>query len=91
MRVGVFGATGQVGQVMRTLLAERNFPVDSIRYFSSAKSAGKTLPWKGVDVVVEGGEGAAVSDEGAVADADAAGVLEAAALNRPGVSGDSLV
>ncbi len=53
MRVGVFGATGQVGQVMRTLLAERNFPVDSIRYFSSAKSAGKTLPWKGVDVVVE--------------------------------------
>ena len=53
MRVGVFGATGQVGQVMRTLLAERNFPVESIRYFSSAKSAGKTLPWKGADIVVE--------------------------------------
>ena len=53
MRVGVFGATGQVGQVMRTLLAERNFPVESIRYFSSAKSAGTTLPWKGADIVVE--------------------------------------
>ena len=53
MRVGVFGATGQVGGVMRALLAERNFPVEQIRYFSSAKSAGSTLPWKGADVVVE--------------------------------------
>ena len=40
MHVGVFGATGQVGQVMRTLLAERGFPVTSIRYFASARSAG---------------------------------------------------
>ncbi|MGV8907676.1 MAG: aspartate-semialdehyde dehydrogenase [Propionicimonas sp.] len=53
MRVGVFGATGQVGSVMRTLLAERGFPVDQIRYFSSARSAGKTLPWAGGEVVVE--------------------------------------
>ncbi|MFV0453229.1 MAG: aspartate-semialdehyde dehydrogenase [Propioniciclava sp.] len=53
MRVGVFGATGQVGQVMRTLLAERNFPVDEIRYFSSARSAGSTLPWKGTPITVE--------------------------------------
>jgi len=53
MRVGVFGATGQVGNVMRTLLAERNFPVSEIRYFSSAKSAGTTLPWKGAEVTVE--------------------------------------
>jgi aspartate-semialdehyde dehydrogenase len=53
MRVGVFGATGQVGNVMRTLLAERDFPVSEIRYFSSAKSAGTTLPWKGTDVTVE--------------------------------------
>ncbi|GAB3624524.1 aspartate-semialdehyde dehydrogenase [Mariniluteicoccus endophyticus] len=53
MRVGVFGATGQVGGVMRTLLEERDFPVDEIRYFASARSAGKTLPWKGSDVVVE--------------------------------------
>nr|NLI49690.1 aspartate-semialdehyde dehydrogenase [Propionibacterium sp.] len=53
MRVGVFGATGQVGQVMRALLEERDFPVSEIRYFSSAKSAGTTLPWKGEQVTVE--------------------------------------
>jgi aspartate-semialdehyde dehydrogenase len=38
---------------MRRLLAERNFPVDEIRYFASARSAGSTLPWQGADVVVE--------------------------------------
>ncbi|NHA69096.1 aspartate-semialdehyde dehydrogenase [Phycicoccus flavus] len=53
MRVGVFGATGQVGNVMRSLLHERNVPVDEIRYFASARSAGTTLPWDGRDVVVE--------------------------------------
>ena len=53
MRVGVFGATGQVGGVMRTLLAERNYPVDEIRYFASERSAGRTLPWGEREVVVE--------------------------------------
>ena len=53
MRVGVVGATGQVGGVMRTLLAERSFPVDEIRYFASARSAGTNLPWKGTDITVE--------------------------------------
>ncbi len=53
MRIGVFGATGQVGQVMRTLLAERAFPADDVRYFASARSAGTTLPWAGGEVVVE--------------------------------------
>lgn len=53
MRVGVFGATGQVGAVMRTLLAERQFGVEQIRFFSSARSAGSTLPWRGGEVVVE--------------------------------------
>ena len=53
MRVGVFGATGQVGRVMRALLAERDFPVDEIRYFASAKSAGTTLPWKDKQITVE--------------------------------------
>jgi aspartate-semialdehyde dehydrogenase len=53
MRVGVFGATGQVGSVMRALLDERGFPVEEMRYFASARSAGTTLPWKGADVVVE--------------------------------------
>ncbi|WP_407345591.1 aspartate-semialdehyde dehydrogenase [Pengzhenrongella phosphoraccumulans] len=53
LRIGVVGATGQVGAVMRALLAERDFPVESIRFFASARSAGTTLPWKGTDVVVE--------------------------------------
>ena len=53
MRIGVFGATGQVGNVMRTLLFERNFPVDEIRYFASARSAGTTLPWGDTEITVE--------------------------------------
>ena len=53
MRVGVVGATGQVGGVMRRMLAERAFPVDEIRYFASSRSAGSTLPWDGRDIVVE--------------------------------------
>ncbi|MFS0703893.1 aspartate-semialdehyde dehydrogenase [Cellulomonas sp. 179-A 9B4 NHS] len=53
LRVAVVGATGQVGTVMRRLLDERDFPVGSIRFFASARSAGTTLPWRGEDVVVE--------------------------------------
>jgi aspartate-semialdehyde dehydrogenase len=53
MRVGVFGATGQVGGVMRTLLAERAFPITDIRFFASARSAGTTLDFQGTPVVVE--------------------------------------
>ena len=53
MRIGVFGATGQVGAVMRSILAERGFPADAVRYFASARSAGRTLRWDGRDVVVE--------------------------------------
>ena len=53
MRIGVFGATGQVGNVMRTLLHERNFPVEQIRYFASARSAGSTLPWGDTEITVE--------------------------------------
>jgi aspartate-semialdehyde dehydrogenase len=37
---------------MRRLLAERDFPVDEIRFFASARSAGTTLPWKGTAVTV---------------------------------------
>ena len=59
MRVGVVGATGQVGSVMRAVLEERGFPVDEIRYFASARSVGLTLPWKGKQIPVED---AAVAD-----------------------------
>jgi len=53
MHVGIVGATGQVGGVMRTLLAERNFPVTSLRLFASARSAGKAIEWNGRDITVE--------------------------------------
>jgi aspartate-semialdehyde dehydrogenase len=53
VNVGVVGATGQVGAVMRRLLEERDFPIASIRFFASARSAGSTLPFKGQDIVVE--------------------------------------
>ena len=53
MRVGVFGATGQVGEVMRRLLAKRDYPVEEMRYFASSRSAGRTLDWQGRDVTVE--------------------------------------
>jgi aspartate-semialdehyde dehydrogenase len=59
LRVGVVGATGQVGTVMRRLLAERNFPVSEMRYFASSRSAGTTLPWSGGEITVED---AAVAD-----------------------------
>jgi aspartate-semialdehyde dehydrogenase len=62
VRVGVVGATGQVGSVMRTLLAERDFPVTEVRYFASARSAGTTLPWRGEGVVVEDAATADVSE-----------------------------
>ncbi len=53
MHVGVFGATGTVGNVMRSLLVERDFPISSVRFFSSARSAGRTLDFKGTPVTVE--------------------------------------
>ena len=53
MRIGIVGATGQVGTVMRTLLAERAFPIRELRYFASPRSAGKRLPWQGGDIEVE--------------------------------------
>ena len=51
--LAVVGATGQVGRVMRTLLEERNVDVDDVRFLASARSAGKVLPFRGKDVVVE--------------------------------------
>jgi aspartate-semialdehyde dehydrogenase len=62
MRVGVFGATGQVGGVMRRLLEERNFPIDEVRFFASARSAGRRLPWGDNEIVVEETDTADVAD-----------------------------
>ncbi|MDK8796821.1 aspartate-semialdehyde dehydrogenase [Corynebacterium sp. MSK044] len=51
--VAVVGATGQVGQVMRDILAQRNFPADKVRFFASPRSAGKELEFRGEQIVVE--------------------------------------
>jgi aspartate-semialdehyde dehydrogenase len=53
MRVGVVGATGQVGGVMRAILEERDFPLDQLRVFASARSAGRRIPFGGEDLTVE--------------------------------------
>ncbi|MET3666627.1 aspartate-semialdehyde dehydrogenase [Caulobacter sp. 1776] len=52
-RVGVVGATGLVGGMMRELLAERDFPLTELRLFASARSAGTKVDFKGAEVVVE--------------------------------------
>jgi len=51
--VAIVGATGLVGGVMRTVLRERQFPVDSLRLLASPRSVGKTLEWMGHDITVE--------------------------------------
>jgi aspartate-semialdehyde dehydrogenase len=53
MRLGIVGATGQVGGVMRAVLAERQFPVEQLRLFASNRSAGRKLPWADGELVVE--------------------------------------
>ncbi|MGY2067162.1 aspartate-semialdehyde dehydrogenase [Blastococcus sp. SYSU DS0619] len=53
LRVGIVGATGQVGRVVRDILAERDFPLAELRFFASARSAGSTLPWAGGEITVE--------------------------------------
>ncbi|HJQ03784.1 MAG TPA: aspartate-semialdehyde dehydrogenase [Jatrophihabitans sp.] len=58
-KIGVVGATGQVGSVVRRILLERRFPITEIRFFASARSAGSTLEFDGRQVPVED---AAVAD-----------------------------
>ena len=51
--VAVLGATGAVGQEMISILQERNFPVGKLIPLASARSAGKTLKFKGEDVTIQ--------------------------------------
>ncbi|MEV7424288.1 MULTISPECIES: aspartate-semialdehyde dehydrogenase [unclassified Streptomyces] len=53
MKVGIVGATGQVGTVMRSILAERGFPVAELRLFASARSAGSVIEWQDRAITVE--------------------------------------
>ena len=50
--VAVLGATGAVGQEMMKILAERDFPVGTLVPLASARSAGKTVKFKGQDVTI---------------------------------------
>jgi len=58
LHVGIVGATGLVGGMMRRLLDERDFPVASLRLFASARSAGRTLAWRDREIVIEDADGA---------------------------------
>jgi aspartate-semialdehyde dehydrogenase len=53
LSVAVVGATGQVGTVMREILAERRFPIGELRLFATARSAGTTVDFAGRAIVVE--------------------------------------
>ena len=56
VRLAVVGATGQVGEVMRRILLERDFPVEDIRFMASSRSAGSTITWGDREVTVEDAE-----------------------------------
>lgn len=53
LHVGIVGATGQVGQVLLRILEQRNFPLASLRLFSSPRSAGKILHYRHQAITVE--------------------------------------
>ena len=50
--VAVVGASGQVGRVMRAMLDERDFPAKAVRFFSSARSAGTVVEYRGAKVEI---------------------------------------
>ena len=53
MKIGIMGATGAVGRQMITCLEEQQIPVEELRLFASARSAGMKLPFAGGEVTVE--------------------------------------
>ncbi|MGI8939864.1 MAG: aspartate-semialdehyde dehydrogenase [Iamia sp.] len=62
MKIGIVGATGQVGGVMRNVLEQRAFPAEQVRYLASSRSAGTALPWQGEQITVEDVATADLSD-----------------------------
>jgi aspartate-semialdehyde dehydrogenase len=59
--VAIVGASGLVGGVMRSVLAERAFPVGRLRLLASARSAGRTIEWQGSEITIEDVETADLS------------------------------
>ena len=58
MRVAIVGVTGMVGEIMRNVLEERNFPITEFLPVASARSVGKTITFQGKDYTVIGLEDA---------------------------------
>lgn len=52
-RVAILGATGAVGTELLELLEQRQFPIAELKLLASARSAGKTLTFKGTEITVE--------------------------------------
>jgi len=53
VNVAVVGATGAVGEEFLRVLAERNFPIKTLKLLASARSAGKKVTFKGVEYTIE--------------------------------------
>jgi len=53
LNLGIVGATGLVGTAVRKILDDRQFPLKTVRFFASARSAGISLPWRDQEIVVE--------------------------------------
>ena len=53
LQLGIVGATGLVGSAVRKILDERNFPLQKLRCFASARSAGTSVSWRDQQIVVE--------------------------------------
>jgi len=51
--VAVVGATGAVGEVMRQVLVEREFPLASVKFLASQRSLGKTIEFQGKEYPIE--------------------------------------
>ena len=58
MRIALVGVTGMVGEIMRNVLEERNFPITEFLPVASARSVGKTISFQGKDYTVTGLEDA---------------------------------
>jgi aspartate-semialdehyde dehydrogenase len=79
--VGIYGATGQVGTVMRSIVKERNLPHERLRLFASARSAGRVLDGVTVEDVASAshqGVDIALFSMGATASKEYAPVVAAA-------------
>jgi aspartate-semialdehyde dehydrogenase len=56
MRIGIVGATGMVGEALRSILEQRKFPATDVRLFASARSAGRLIEFMGREITVEDAE-----------------------------------